>query len=225
MPTKARTTALALGTSPAPPVLAACGGSDDSRGVASALRLRMHAGAEPLAGMDDQVLSAEGGGLVPGRLPRVGAETCCSGLEDGICPVAGLHLAEHDRDQVAHGLGLQRCPRRPEQGGGFDVELDVLGDARPVRPEVQASVYRVAQEGIANAMKHSGAHACRIRLQYEADSVVIQVEDEGQASSSGTGSQLGLVGIRERAAMFGGRVEAGPRPAGDGWRLEVAFPL
>lgn len=110
------------------------------------------------------------------------------------------------------------------RAAGFDVELDVLGEPRPVRPEVQASVYRVAQEGIANAMKHSGAHACRIRLQYEADLVVVQVEDDGLASSPGTGSQLGLIGIRERAAMFGGRVEAGPRPAGDGWRLEVAFP-
>jgi signal transduction histidine kinase len=73
-------------------------------------------------------------------------------------------------------------------------------------------------------MKHSGAGACRIRLQYQADCVVVQVEDDGHAGGSVRGSQLGLVGIRERAAMFGGRVEAGPRPAGVGWRLEVAFP-
>jgi signal transduction histidine kinase len=110
------------------------------------------------------------------------------------------------------------------RAAGFDVELEVLGEPRPVRPEVQASVYRVAQEGIANAMKHSGAHSCRIRLHYKADCVVMQVEDDGRASSAGIGSQLGLVGIRERAAIFGGRVEAGPRPAGPGWCLEVAFP-
>jgi len=110
------------------------------------------------------------------------------------------------------------------RAAGFDVELEVLGDPRPVRPEIQASVYRVTQEGIANALKHSGAHSCRIRLQYQADCVVVQVEDDGQASGSVMGSQLGLVGVRERAAMFGGRVDAGPRPAGAGWRLEVAFP-
>jgi signal transduction histidine kinase len=111
------------------------------------------------------------------------------------------------------------------RASGFEVGLEVVGDPRPVRPEVQASVYRVAQEGIANAMKHSGAHACRIRVQYRADCVVVQVEDDGQhAHGSDFGSQLGLVGIRERAAAFGGRVDVGPRPDGAGWLLEVGFP-
>ena len=110
------------------------------------------------------------------------------------------------------------------RAAGFDVRLEVVGDPRPVPAEVQASVYRVAQEGIANAMKHSGAHGCRIRVDHQPDCVVVEVEDDGQGSGSGAGSQLGLVGIRERAAMFGGRVDAGPRSAGDGWRLEVAFP-
>jgi signal transduction histidine kinase len=108
---------------------------------------------------------------------------------------------------------------------GFDVELEMLGDPRPVRPEVQASVYRVAQEGITNALKHSGARACRIKVQYQPDCVVVQVEDDGKHSHGpGTGAQLGLVGVRERAAVFGGRVDAGPRPSGAGWLLEVAFP-
>ena len=110
------------------------------------------------------------------------------------------------------------------RAAGFDVRLEIMGDPRPVPAEVQASVYRVAQEGIANAMKHSGAHACRIRVEYQSDCVVVEVEDDGQGSRSAAGSQMGLVGIRERAAMFGGRVDAGPRSAGDGWRLEVAFP-
>ena len=111
------------------------------------------------------------------------------------------------------------------RAAGFHVELEVLGDSRPVRPEVQASVYRVAQEGISNAMKHSGTHSCRIQVRYQPDCVLVQVEDDGQeVTGSGVGSQLGLVGIRERAALFGGRVNAGPRPAGAGWRLEVAFP-
>ncbi len=110
------------------------------------------------------------------------------------------------------------------RAAGFDVSLEITGDPRPVPAEVQASVYRVAQEGLANAMKHSGAHGCRIRVAYRPDCVLVEVEDDGQASGSGVGSQLGLLGIRERAAIFGGRVDAGPRPAGDGWRLEVAFP-
>ena len=106
---------------------------------------------------------------------------------------------------------------------GFRVDLDVVGPARSVPPHVQASVYRVTQEGIANAMKHSGAGGCRIRLEYLPDSVVVRVDDEGGAATARIGSQLGLAGIRERAALLGGRVEAGPRDDG-GWRLAVAFP-
>jgi signal transduction histidine kinase len=106
---------------------------------------------------------------------------------------------------------------------GFRVDLEVVGDERPVTPQVQASVYRVAQEGIVNSMKHSGSGGCRIRLQYEPDAVVVEVDDDGGEAPAAAGSRLGLVGIRERASLFGGQVEAGPRGSG-GWRLRVAFP-
>jgi signal transduction histidine kinase len=106
---------------------------------------------------------------------------------------------------------------------GFRVDLEVTGEPRRLSPQVQASVYRVTQEGIANAMKHSGSHGCRIRLDYQPDAVVVEVDDDGGPAVAASGSQLGLAGIRERALLFGGRVEAGPRDAG-GWRLKVAFP-
>ena len=62
-------------------------------------------------------------------------------------------------------------------------------------------------------------------MTYLPDSVVVRVEDDGRSTGLGPGSQLGLVGIRERAALFGGHVEAGARNAdGSGWRLSVAFP-
>jgi signal transduction histidine kinase len=106
---------------------------------------------------------------------------------------------------------------------GFRVDLEVTGTPRPIPPQVQASVYRVTQEGIANAMKHSGAHGCRIRLRYQPDVVLVEVDDDGGTLTQPAGSQLGLAGIRERAALLGGHVEAGPRTSG-GWRLTVAFP-
>ena len=107
--------------------------------------------------------------------------------------------------------------------GGFRVDLVVEGTPRPVPAAVQASVYRVAQEGIANALRHSGASGCRIRIGYEPTLVTVQVDDDGSGSVAATGSQLGLVGIRERARLFGARVQAGPREPG-GWRLRVEFP-
>jgi signal transduction histidine kinase len=106
---------------------------------------------------------------------------------------------------------------------GFRVDLDVMGVPRPLPPQVQASVYRITQEGIANAMKHSGAKGCRIRLDYREDEIVVDIDDDGGGSAGGVGSRRGLAGIRERAALFGGSAEAGPRDAG-GWRLRVEFP-
>lgn len=107
--------------------------------------------------------------------------------------------------------------------GGFRVGLQIEGEPRPVPPAVQASVYRVAQEGIANSMKHSGAPSCLLRLKYTPDSVLVEVEDDGEGATS-AGTRLGLAGIRERTALFGGSMDAGPRPSG-GWGLHVEFPL
>ncbi len=108
---------------------------------------------------------------------------------------------------------------------GFEVDLVIEGTPRPVPAAVQASVYRVAQEGITNALRHSGARGCHIRIGYDPDVVTVQVEDDGSGSKSrsSVGSQLGLVGIRERARLFGARVEAGPREP-RGWQLRVEFP-
>lgn len=106
---------------------------------------------------------------------------------------------------------------------GFRVDLDVTGRRRPVPPQIQASLFRVTQEGISNAMKHSGSAGCRIRLEYQADAVVVEVIDAGGPATVASGSQLGLAGVRERAHLYGGDVESGPLAAG-GWRLKVAFP-
>jgi signal transduction histidine kinase len=112
---------------------------------------------------------------------------------------------------------------RTTTAAGFSVGYTVSGLPRPLSPQVQASVYRVAQEGIANAMKHSGGHGCAIHLDYRPGEVVVEVTDDGRRGRQGTGSRLGLAGVKERAAVFGGRMVAGPQPSG-GWRLEVGFP-
>jgi len=106
---------------------------------------------------------------------------------------------------------------------GFTVTLTVTGSPRPLPPQVQASVYRVAQEGMANALKHSGGHGCGIHLDYRPDEVVVKVTDDGRTTAQGGGSRLGLAGVRERAAVFGGHMTAGPQADG-GWQLEVGFP-
>lgn len=120
---------------------------------------------------------------------------------------------------------LSDLPRLVEQAteAGFVVDWAVEGRPRPVPPAVQASVFRVAQEGLANAMKHSGSRRCRLVLRYLDEDVQIEVLDEGTTSTATAGTRRGLAGIRERVSVFGGSVHAGPREEG-GWALVAAFP-
>jgi signal transduction histidine kinase len=127
-----------------------------------------------------------------------------------------------DREPLPTLDNLQDLANRTS-GSGFDVVLEIVGEPREVAPQVQSSIYRVAQEGVANAIKHSGAHRCVVRLTYTPEAVEVEVCDDGTGAHEAAGSQQGLVGIRERAALFGGRAQAGPDGT-RGWRLAVSFP-
>jgi signal transduction histidine kinase len=128
-----------------------------------------------------------------------------------------------DRDPLPTLDDLQTLANKTT-GSGFEVGLEVVGVPRDVPPQVQSSIYRVAQEGVANSIKHSGVHRCVVRLTYAPESVDVEVCDDGTGSRDASGSKRGLVGISERAALFGGRAQAGPNGT-SGWRLAVSFPL
>jgi signal transduction histidine kinase len=108
-------------------------------------------------------------------------------------------------------------------GSDFVVTFNVEGEPRAVPAAIQASVYRVAQEGLTNAMKHSGAAACKVLLGYRDHDVRIEVVDDGVNGPPGHGSRAGLVGVRERVSIFGGSMRFGPREGG-GWALVAHFP-
>ena len=108
---------------------------------------------------------------------------------------------------------------------GLAVELDVVGEPRPLPAALELSAYRIVQEGLTNALKHAGSARARVTLRYRADDLVVEVADDGAGERSvNGGSRRGLAGIGERVAVFGGRLEAGPRPEG-GWTLRAGFPL
>lgn len=134
-------------------------------------------------------------------------------------------VREGEQDQGAPVPTLDELPALAARSShdGFRVDLEVIGDPRPVSPQLQASVYRVAQEGVANAMKHSSAHGCTLQLRYDDHQVSVLVSDSGRPRAAGDGARMGLRGVAERVALFGGRVEAGPGAAG-GWCLQAEFP-
>jgi signal transduction histidine kinase len=111
------------------------------------------------------------------------------------------------------------------RAAGLAVDLLTEGEPRPVAPALQASVYRIAQEGLANVVKHAGGCGSVLALRYRPGEVEIEVSNGAAGTGGqGPGSRLGLVGVRERVRVFGGRVEAGPGSAG-GWDLRAVFPL
>lgn len=107
---------------------------------------------------------------------------------------------------------------------GLPTTLSVVGDPVEVPTLVQVNLYRIAQEALTNARRHGGPGAVAdVRLRYDADVVELEVTNTGR--SHGTGRPgLGLVGMRERAAVSGGSVETGPRPRG-GFLVRAHVPL
>lgn len=112
------------------------------------------------------------------------------------------------------------------QATGLDVTLHIAGATGDLQPAAAAAAYRIVQEGITNALKHSRGSPIRISIA-TGETVAVEVVN-GAARSlpdrlASTGGGHGLQGIRDRVAGLGGNVEAGPEP-GIGWRLRAAFP-
>ena len=150
-------------------------------------------------------------------------------------------------------LGVLRAPDEPADGprqptpdlagvdglvgrvraAGLPVALRVQGAAGPVGPTAQLTVYRLVQEALTNTLKHAGVGAtAEVSLRYRPDAVDVEVLDDGgdaprsaaSPAAGGPGAGRGLAGMRERVQVFGGTVDAGPRPDG-GWRVRARVLL
>ena len=80
------------------------------------------------------------------------------------------------------------------------------------------------QESLTNALKHAGRARADVLVRYGPRALAIEVTDDGTGASNGGGTGHGLVGMRERAALYGGTLEAGPRPEG-GFAVRATLPL
>jgi signal transduction histidine kinase len=114
------------------------------------------------------------------------------------------------------------------RAAGLPVQLEVHGEPRDLPRALDVSAYRVLQEALSNVLRHAGAVPTSVSVRHDPAALVVEVDDEGSGVSSpsveGPPGGHGLLGIRERVALFGGAVEAGPRPEG-GFRLSARFPL
>ncbi|MEU4697998.1 sensor histidine kinase [Nonomuraea dietziae] len=134
-----------------------------------------------------------------------------------------LDVLRTDGESVENqaGVGVARLPALVEESG--NAALEVTGEAVELPTTVDHAVYRIVQEALTNTRKHAVGASSRVRLAYLPGLVEVEVADDGQARQSG-GVGLGLAGMAERVSLCGGRLRAGPSPAG-GFVVHAQIPL
>nr|WP_317621157.1 sensor histidine kinase [Streptomyces sp. CBMA123] len=124
------------------------------------------------------------------------------------------------------GLGRLDALVEGVRRAGLPVELTVRGQRRSVPPGVELAAYRVVQEALTNTVKHAGGADAAVSVDYAPDRLQVEVTDTGgrPTGAAATGNGRGLLGLRERLAVYGGTLHTGPRPRG-GYRVTASIPL
>jgi len=174
------------------------------------------------AGAAEQLLAGNGASDGPAR------EAVHSVRETGKEALAELRrqlgvLREGEAGPSTSLPGLSEVPALVERSGA---ELEVVSSPPTDVPAGLAlTVYRMIQEGLTNARRHAAGAPATVRLEHGSGWVDVVVEDQGGAGPSSEGAGQGIQGIRERVEMYDGRLDAGPRADGPGWRLHARLPL
>ncbi|MFC4000092.1 sensor histidine kinase [Prauserella oleivorans] len=131
-------------------------------------------------------------------------------------------------DEHAAAPGLDQLPELVStvEAAGIETAYGVYGEPRPVPEAVSLSAYRIVQEALTNVVKHARARTVDVRVRYLASTLEIEVTDDGvgRASAPRQGG-FGLLGMRERVAVHGGELHAGPREHDRGYRVRVSLPI
>ena len=138
----------------------------------------------------------------------------------------GMMRAEGESAALAPQPGMKTLERLVEhvREAGMPVELTVQGEPFDLPPGIDLSAYRIVQEALTNALKHAGPARAWVAVRYTPDELEVDVENDGRSNGDGETGGLGLIGMRERVAMCGGELEAGPRDGG-GFRISARLPV
>jgi signal transduction histidine kinase len=109
------------------------------------------------------------------------------------------------------------------RAAGLDVDLEVSGRPRPLTPGLDLAAYRIVQEALTNTRKHGGASRAEVALRYGSSELEVEVIDDGTSTESSLDGGHGLVGMRERVALYGGTFHVGARPGG-GFVVRAVLP-
>jgi signal transduction histidine kinase len=137
---------------------------------------------------------------------------------------------DDDEPDVVPQPGLDQLPALVAtlRTAGLPVTLSVRGEPRALPGGVELNAYRIVQEALTNTLRHAGPTRAEVVVTYGADMLELQVHDEGAVSGRSPAAAAapgrGLVGMRQRAELVGGRLSAGPRD-GAGFSVTAALPL
>lgn len=137
----------------------------------------------------------------------------------------GMLRADGERPALAPQPGLAQLDRlvAETRAGGLVVDVLLDGERAELPPGVDLAAYRIVQEALTNVRKHAAATRASVRLRIGEHDLELVVEDDGKARSDGEAG-YGLAGMRERATLYGGTLEAG-QGAGGGFVVRARLPL
>jgi len=140
--------------------------------------------------------------------------------------MVGVLRHAEDGPALAPQPSLEQLERLVEhtRNAGLPVDLRVEGDPVQLPTGIDLTAYRLVQEGLTNAIKHAGANRAEVLVRYAGGHVEVTVSDDGCGAGDGGGGGHGLVGMRERVSVYGGKLEAGARPEG-GFLLRATLPV
>jgi signal transduction histidine kinase len=161
-----------------------------------------------------------------GKSARRPAEPAAAAAGAGVAGDVDLRTEAGLRPQP--GLGEVEGLVERVRATGVPVELQTAGLPHDLPAGLDLAAFRVVQEALTNVVKHAGKPRTTVTLGLDGGALVIQVSDEGApipaAVPAVPGGGRGLIGLRERVALFGGALDAGPR-AGGGWRVQARIPV
>jgi signal transduction histidine kinase len=140
----------------------------------------------------------------------------------GILREGDQELATAPQPSLAQLDGLLADARNA--GVSVSVSASVEGTPTPLPPSIDLSAYRIVQEGLTNVIKHAAHANAQVLVRYTDHALELQVTDDGPGRPDGESGGHGLLGVRERVALFGGTLQAGNRAEG-GFGLRALLPL
>jgi signal transduction histidine kinase len=137
----------------------------------------------------------------------------------------GVLRRADDRPQLAPQPGLSGIEQLLEQvrKAGLPVDLQVEGQPVELPPGIDLAAFRIVQEALTNTLRHAGPAKAHVRVRYDPSELELSVTNDGKPYANGDEGGYGLVGMRERVALYGGKIEAGP--VDGGYRVSARLPL